>query len=182
MSPRVPTAFRPLETTNAAVVDSPRRATTTVPQSYGDSYDIERLQLLSRLEQRWCPSRPATCRPRSDCVAPVPRRCFVACNGQGGGRPTSSTSLVSSSPVDEDAACMELRGIFGHADFAPSASRSSSATSSVYAASTASDDAANSSDYGLFPLEEIIVRSCSPISRSGNPMPLDAGFGTTYML
>ncbi|KAI8321941.1 hypothetical protein GQ54DRAFT_311377 [Martensiomyces pterosporus] len=177
MSARVPTAFRPLETTRS-FESSPRRATTTVPSLYGDSYDHERLQLLSRLEQRWCPSRPATCRPRSDCVAPVPRRCFVPCGGSSS-RPASSSS-VASSPVDDDAACMELRGIFGHADTVPSASRSSSATSSMYASSSADETAG--SDYGFFPLEEIIVRSCSPISRSGNPMPLDAGFGASYMI
>ncbi|KAJ1951454.1 hypothetical protein FBU59_000144 [Linderina macrospora] len=158
MSPRVPTAFRPLETT--ASFESPRRATTTVPSFYGD-YSCD-FSVLSRLEERWCPSRPATCRPRSDCVAPVPRRGFAPC------RPSSSSS---SSLVDDDAACMELRSIFGHADIEPSSSRSSS----LYAPSVEGQ-----SDPGFFPLEEIVVRSCSPISRSSNPMPMNEGFGASF--
>ncbi|KAJ1672186.1 hypothetical protein GGF44_002995 [Coemansia sp. RSA 1694] len=164
MSPRVPTAFRPLETTFS--FDSEpilRRATTSVPSM---SYEApERLELLSRLEQRWCPSRPATCGPArsSSCVAPVPRRSF-------GSRPASSSS-VSLSSFDEDAACLELRGIFGHGEEVGS-SRSSSATLSPYGRRSVSPG-----DGGFFPLEEIVVNSHSPISRASNPMPLDLGFG-----
>ncbi|KAJ2863358.1 hypothetical protein GGH94_003674 [Coemansia aciculifera] len=175
MSPRVPTAFRPLET-SFLFDEEPimRRAATSVPLSMSydgsDPYAPERLQLLSRLEQRWCPSRPATCGPprSSTCVAPVPRRSF-------GSRPSSSSS-VSLSSFDEDAACLELRGIFGHGEEV-SSSRSSSATLSPYGRRSVTP---TSADGGFFPLEEIVVNSHSPISRASNPMPLDLGFGSAY--
>ncbi|KAJ1999152.1 hypothetical protein GGI04_004696 [Coemansia thaxteri] len=142
--------------------------------SNSDLYGQERLQLLSRLEQRWCPSRPATCGPGSGstCVAPVPRRSYTAGGGHSS-RPASSSS--SSSPFDEGAAWLELRGIFGHGEEV-TLSRSSSATLSPYGRRSVS---ASSVDHEMvfFPLEEIVVSSQSPISRSGNPMPLDLGFG-----
>lgn len=210
MSPRVPTAFRPLESEHGI-----RRAATSVPSflsSYDDPYATERLELLSRLEQRWCPARPFTCSESisktentasshygSDgYAAPVPRRSFVL-NGNGSSStlvsPTGSVRQSMSSPVDEDAACLELRGIFGHCSSGDSVnrplSRSSSATLSqnggIMAAVTTGQSGARSSvssmdhhDMGFFPLEEIVVSSGSPISRSGNPMPLDAGFGAVY--
>ncbi|KAJ2824026.1 hypothetical protein FBU31_004101 [Coemansia sp. 'formosensis'] len=173
MSPRVPTAFRPLETSFSYDDEEPimRRAATSVPcESGGYPYAPERLELLSRLEQRWCPSRPATCGPARSktCVAPVPRRSF-------GSRPSSSSS-VSLSSFDEDAACLELRGIFGLGEDV-SLSRSSSATLSPYGRRSATP---TSADGGFFPLEEIVVNSHSPISRASNPMPLDLGFGSVY--
>ncbi|KAJ2809331.1 hypothetical protein H4R20_000234 [Coemansia guatemalensis] len=178
MSTRVRTAFRPLETTasfDAKESVELRRAATSVPSMYYGSNDAcapERLQLLSRLEQRWCSFQPLkTCSKRSDCVAPVPRRQYSYSSSDS--RPTSSGSLV-----EDDLACMELRGIFGHGDAAAaSASRSSSASSSsTFTGPGVSMD----HEMGLFPLEEIIVRAPSPISRSGNPMPLDAGFGAAF--
>ncbi|KAJ2726427.1 hypothetical protein GGI07_000565 [Coemansia sp. Benny D115] len=166
MSPRVPTAFRPLETTSSMGLFEapvPRRTATAAPV---DRYAQERLQLLSRLEQRWYPARPSSCAPRSNCVAPVPTKSFV------GSRPMSASS--SQSDVSEDdAACLELRGILGYVGQGPASSRSSSATSSFYAESV-------DSDMGLFPLEEIVVCPHTPPMRSHNPVPLNSSFGGIY--
>ncbi|KAJ1731691.1 hypothetical protein LPJ61_002409 [Coemansia biformis] len=176
MSSRVRTAFRPLEMSSS--FDScdgmpMRRAATSVPSlshHHSDSYGPERFELLSRLEQRWCVSLPSSKSGAfsSCCVAPVPRRNYSPSNS--GSRPTSASSLV-----DDDLACLELRGILGHADSgAASPSRSSSASSSTC---TSAPFMAMDHELVLHPLEEIVVRSGSPILRSGNPMPLDAGFG-----
>ncbi|KAJ1893459.1 hypothetical protein LPJ66_005746 [Kickxella alabastrina] len=193
MSARVPTAFRPLETNKSFGVFEapvPRRTATAAPSSiyYGtgssidtDSYAQERMQLLSRLEQRWYPVRPSTCNPcsSSDCAQPIPRRSypssFSGMNSAGTSRPSSSSSQVDLFAA-EDAACMELRGIFGNSEFTGSASRSSSANSSIMDVSSRSFD----SDMGLFPLEEIIVCPQTPPMRSHNPVPLNTGFGRGY--
>ncbi|KAJ2156951.1 hypothetical protein GGF46_004845 [Coemansia sp. RSA 552] len=180
MSPRVRTAFRPLETTasfEAHESVSLRRAATSVPSfSYygGDGCAPERLQLLSRLEQRWCPSRPSsTCNQRAACAAPVPLRQYAP-SASGSSRPSSSSSLVE----EESLACMELRGILGYLDEnVPASSRSSSASSSTHSAQLMP---LPDHEVGLFPLEEIVVGPCSPITRSANPMPLDAGFGAAF--
>ncbi|KAJ1731643.1 hypothetical protein H4S06_006923 [Coemansia sp. BCRC 34490] len=189
MSPRVPTAFRPLETTSS-VFDVPstmRRAATAVPSHYSSNefFAQERLMRLSRLEKRWCASQGFGGSLRSDCAAPVPRRCYApsSCSSSGSLSRPSSSDMVPASPVDENDACKELRGIFGYSDHSlpltstmRSPSSSSSSASSAHRMSSLSVDG----DFGFFPLEEIIVRPGSPISRSGNPMPLDAGFGANF--
>ncbi|KAJ1763780.1 hypothetical protein GGH19_003401 [Coemansia sp. RSA 1807] len=167
---RVRTAFRPLETTSSFESVGLRRAATSVPSmaSYShDSYAHERMQLLSRLEQRWSPSGQSASRgQRSSCVAPVPRKNYAA----NSSRPSSSGSLV-----EDEMACVELRGIFGSFDATPSlGSRSSSASSDSTGPLMAIDE------MELFPLEEIIVPRASPIPRSGNPMPLNASFGAAF--
>ncbi|KAJ2763570.1 hypothetical protein IWQ56_004812 [Coemansia nantahalensis] len=178
MPPRVRTAFRPLEMTSPFdSIDAMalRRAATSVPalsHHSVDPYAPERLQLLSRLEQRWCTSLPSSksgaC---GDCFAPVPRRTYSPSNA--GSRPTSSSSLVEPL-VENDPASLELRGILGLADSGvASPSRSSSASS----ASSWNLSTSPFHETMIHPLEEIVVRSGSPILRSGNPMPLDAGFG-----
>ncbi|KAJ2451867.1 hypothetical protein EV183_003329 [Coemansia sp. RSA 2336] len=154
MSTRVRTAFRPLERESSGL----RRA-TSVPHG---AYEQERLELLSRLEQRWSSSKPFAGCPGNSCVAPVPRRTYS--------RPSSSSSQV------EDMACMELRGILGSMEGATSpGSRSSSASSASTGPFLAMEQ-----EMDLFPLEEIVVPGPSPITRSGNPMPLDAGFGAAF--
>ncbi|KAJ2821345.1 hypothetical protein IWW50_004674 [Coemansia erecta] len=176
MSPRVRTAFRPLETTSSFESHEGvglRRAATSVPSlssysgSPSDPYAQERLQLLSRLEQRWCPSQASvTLTQRGNCFAPVPRRNHLSSSPSS--RPTSSSSLV-----EDDLASVELRGILGSFDSAPSPnSRSSSASSMSFMPIDHEMD--------LFPLEEIVVRKASPITRSGNPMPLNASFGSEF--
>ncbi|KAJ2779310.1 hypothetical protein H4R18_004081 [Coemansia javaensis] len=183
MSPRVRTAFRPLELSQspfeAADAVALRRAATSAPSAAhyyaaGDLYYApERLELLSRLEQRWCAPQQSLSKSSSHCaagcVAPVPRRHYSQSSTSS--RPSSSGSFVS-----DDAASLELRGILGHADGpAASPSRSSSASSATY---TAPYSSLASADHDTFhPLEEIVVRSGSPIPRPGNPMPLDVGFG-----
>ncbi|KAI9502314.1 hypothetical protein GGI25_006135 [Coemansia spiralis] len=169
MSARVPTAFRPLETASFDYEPmAVRRAATALPSHKSDPHAQERLLLLSRLEQRWCASQGPTGCLRSDCAAPVPRRMYSS---------SSSSSLGSRQSPElhmmESDACMELRGIFGYSsDQLPlTGMRSPSSASSSFSASD---------DCGFFPLEEIVVRADSPISRSGNPMPLDAGFGATF--
>ncbi|KAJ2355324.1 hypothetical protein H4S01_006926, partial [Coemansia sp. RSA 2610] len=152
--------FRPLETMG---FEGLRRAATSAP-AFGEAYAEERLQLLSRLEQRWSGGRPESGGARSTCVAPVPRRNYSA----GASRPSSSGSLV-----DDDLASLELRGIFSVDGAASPASRSSSATSACSAPPA-------DHDLDLFPLEEIVVPTLSPITRSANPMPLDAGFGAPF--
>ncbi|KAJ1812063.1 hypothetical protein LPJ56_004043 [Coemansia sp. RSA 2599] len=178
MSSRVPTAFRPLETTSSfAAVEAPvpRRTATALPASYHsdsfyDAYAQERLQLLSRLEQRWYPVRASSCSPRSDCVAPVPRRSYAPSFTSS--RPSSSSSSFSSAALEplvaEDAACMELRGILCFDKHLPATSRASSASSSHYGEHDSN---------GLQQLEEIVIYSNTPPARSNNPMPMDSGFG-----
>ncbi|KAJ2538350.1 hypothetical protein EV175_006488 [Coemansia sp. RSA 1933] len=188
MSPRVPTAFRPLETTSSVFDASStmRRAATAVPSHYSSNefFAQERLQRLSRLEKRWCASQGSSggCM-RSDCAAPVPRRSYAPSSYSSVSLSCpSSSDMLPASPVDDNDACKELRGIFGYSDQSlPLQSNmrspsSSSSHSSNHRMSSLSVDG----DFGFFPLEEIIVRPGSPISRSGNPMPLDAGFGTAY--
>ncbi|KAJ2847717.1 hypothetical protein IWW36_003713 [Coemansia brasiliensis] len=171
MSSRVRTAFRPLEKNVSQESTGIRRAATSVPSlSYvgGTDYAQERLELLSRLEQRWCSSKPFDCCPGSSCVAPVPRRTYSSSSNS---RPSSSGSLV-----EDDLACMELRGILGNIEgVASPGSRSSSASSASTGPFLAMDQ-----EMDLFPLEEIVVPGPSPITRSGNPMPLDAGFGAAF--
>ncbi|KAJ1725763.1 hypothetical protein LPJ53_000024 [Coemansia erecta] len=180
MSPRVPTAFRPLETTSSFESPVPRRTATVQPSSSAssflcsdfssESYAQERLQLLSRLEQRWYPARPNSCNPRSDCVAPVPRKSFTSSSSFGSRPPSSSGTFV-----DDDAACLELRGIFSCDKLTTPSSRSSSAssTASTFAMSYESDS-------GLFPLEEIVIPPQTPPMRSMNTMPLNSGFGRAF--
>ncbi|KAJ2855121.1 hypothetical protein GGI22_004253 [Coemansia erecta] len=186
MSPRVPTAFRPLETT-ASVFDAPsttRRAATAAPSHYYSSNEFfaqERLMRLSRLEKRWCASQGAGGCMRSDCAAPVPRRSFAPSSYSSTSH-SSSSDMLPASPIDENDACKELRGIFGYSDqsLPLSSSMRSPSSNSSHSSNNRMSSLSVDGDYGFFPLEEIIVRPGSPISRSGNPMPLDAGFGAAY--
>ncbi|KAJ1662982.1 hypothetical protein IW140_004708 [Coemansia sp. RSA 1813] len=189
MSPRVPTAFRPLETTSS-VFDVPstvRRAATAVPSHYSSNelFAQERLMRLSRLEKRWCASQGSGGCLRSDCAAPVPRRSYAPSSyssSSGSLTRPSSSDMLPASPVDDNDACKELRGIFGYSDHSLplSSSMRSPSSSSSHSSSHRMSSLSVDGDFGFFPLEEIIVRPGSPISRSGNPMPLDAGFGATY--
>ncbi|KAJ1642828.1 hypothetical protein LPJ64_005351 [Coemansia asiatica] len=183
MSSRVPTAFRPLETTSSfAAVEAPvpRRTATTLPASYDsdssyDSYAQERLQLLSRLEQRWYPVRASSCSPRSsDCVAPVPRRSYAPSFSSSRPSSSSSSGAALEPLVAEDAACMELRGILCLDKHPHATSRASSASSS-FCGSQPGDHNLN----GLQQLEEIVIYANSPPARSNNPMPMDSGFGSS---
>ncbi|KAJ1879412.1 hypothetical protein LPJ57_002850 [Coemansia sp. RSA 486] len=182
MSTRVPTAFRPLETTSsfaAVEVPVPRRTATALPasssyynDSFYDSYAQERMQLLSRLEQRWYPVRASSCSPRSDCVAPVPRRGFAP--SFNASRPSSSSSSAALEPlVAEDAACMELRGILCLDRHLQPTSRASSASSSFYGSQPSEHEL-----FGVQQLEEIVIFANTPPARSNNPMPMDSGFGS----
>ncbi|KAJ1918987.1 hypothetical protein H4219_002245 [Mycoemilia scoparia] len=200
---RVATAFRPFPQSHTdsemgysrhgnSNMDSTgiRRANTTLPLSHEECMLLlsqERVKSLSTLQQQWFPCEYIKTHP-AGIPAPMPQRHTTIPDVIP--KRSSSVPERSGSPtctlVDVDAACMELRGIFGKPKFRSSDQRpgSSSSQDTAYESPIASVSPVSSvgspnnqvySTPSPHPLLEIVIPP-SPISRCDNPAPRDIAY------